>query len=115
MTRQIEIIGVHPAGKHKTVQDLDEKSAHRGLCRCLPHTRFRLGLDWVSEAKRGVCPISYMDLGQIAQREFIWNSTQLNVLDIVRPLILLWNRLGPNSDKGAILESAIHLWVKAQF
>ncbi|XP_045023096.1 uncharacterized protein LOC116936213 [Daphnia magna] len=51
----------------------------------------------------------------IAQRELIWKSTHLKVLDIVRPLISLWNRLAPNTEEGSILESAIRLWAEAHF
>ena len=51
----------------------------------------------------------------INQRELIWKSTQLKVLDVAKPLMSLWNRFPENSEEAVILECAILLWAEAHF
>lgn len=51
----------------------------------------------------------------IGQRELIWKSTQLKVLDVARPLISLWSRIDPSTEEGRMLENAIELWAEAHF
>ena len=51
----------------------------------------------------------------INQREMIWKSTQLKVLDVAKPLMSLWNRFPENSEEAVILECAIRLWAEAHF
>jgi hypothetical protein len=51
----------------------------------------------------------------IGQRELMWKSTQLKVLDVARPLISLWSRIDPATEEGGMLENAIRLWVEAHF
>ena len=51
----------------------------------------------------------------INQRELIWKSTQLKVLDVAKPLMSLWNRFPENSEEAVILECAIRLWAEAHF
>nr|CAH0112699.1 unnamed protein product [Daphnia galeata] len=51
----------------------------------------------------------------INQRELIWKSTQLKVLEVAKPLMSLWNRFPENSEEAVILECAIRLWAEAHF
>jgi len=51
----------------------------------------------------------------ILQRENAWKSVQLKLIDLVKPLMVLYTLLDPNSEACIVLESAFKIWADANF